>query len=57
LIVLPLSILCAESCLLVSWCVGDRCGMTASDKNRDKSRRHGVEIGNDQAQVEYSVAV
>jgi hypothetical protein len=57
LIVLPLSILCAESCLLVSWCVGDRCGMTASDQNRDKSRRHGVEIGNDQAQVEYSVAV
>jgi hypothetical protein len=32
-----------ESCLLVSWCVGSRCGMTYSDENRDRSRRPGAE--------------
>jgi hypothetical protein len=32
-----------ESCLLVSWCAGDRCGMTCSDEDRDMSRRPGVE--------------
>jgi hypothetical protein len=25
--------------LLVSWCVGGRCGMTCSDEDRDRSRR------------------
>jgi hypothetical protein len=29
--------------LLVSWCAGDRCGMTGSDKNRGRSRRPSVE--------------
>jgi hypothetical protein len=33
-----------ESCLLVSWCVGDRCGMTGSDDDRDRSRRPGAEV-------------
>jgi hypothetical protein len=32
-----------ESCLLVSWCVGSRCGMTCSDENHDRSRRPGAE--------------
>jgi hypothetical protein len=30
---------CGESCLLVSWCAGDKCGMTDSDKDLDSSRR------------------
>jgi hypothetical protein len=34
---------CGESCLLVSWCVGDRCGMVNSDKDRGRSRRPGAE--------------
>jgi hypothetical protein len=42
-VVLPLSILFRESCLLVSWCVGDRCGMACSDEDRGRSRRPGVE--------------
>jgi hypothetical protein len=32
-----------ESRLLVSWCAGGRCGMTCSDKNRDRSRRPDAE--------------
>jgi hypothetical protein len=32
-----------ESCLLVSWCAGGRCGMTCSDENRGRSRRPGAE--------------
>jgi hypothetical protein len=32
-----------ESRLLVSWCAGDRCGMTCSDEDRDRSRRPGAE--------------
>jgi hypothetical protein len=32
--VLPLSFVsCGESCLLVSWCVGGRCGMAGSDED------------------------
>jgi hypothetical protein len=38
-VVLLLSILCGESRLLVSWCVGDRCDMTGSDENLGRSRR------------------
>jgi hypothetical protein len=38
-----LSILCRESCLPVSWCIGDRCGMAGSDKDHGRSRRPGVE--------------
>jgi hypothetical protein len=33
----------AESCLLVSWCVGGRCDMACSDEDRGSSRRPGVE--------------
>jgi hypothetical protein len=29
--------------LLVSWCAGGRCGMTCSDEDRGRSRRHGAE--------------
>jgi hypothetical protein len=32
-----------ESCLLVLWCTGGRCGMACSDENHDRSRRPGVE--------------
>jgi hypothetical protein len=34
---------CGESCLLVSWCVGDRCDMTDINEDPDMSRRPGVE--------------
>jgi hypothetical protein len=38
-------ILCfiGESCLLVSWCAGDRCGMTCSDEDCGMSRRPSAE--------------
>jgi hypothetical protein len=42
-VVLLLSILCGESRLLVSWCVGDRCDMVGSDEDHERSRRPGVE--------------
>jgi hypothetical protein len=32
-----------ESCLLVSWCAGDRCGMTCSDEDRGRNKRPGAE--------------
>jgi hypothetical protein len=32
-----------ESCLLVLWCAGDRCGMVDSDEDLDRSRRSGAE--------------
>jgi hypothetical protein len=32
-----------ESRWLVSWCVGGRCSMACSDKDRGRSRRPGVE--------------
>jgi hypothetical protein len=32
-----------ESCLLVLWCAGGRCGMACNDENRGRSRRPGVE--------------
>jgi hypothetical protein len=35
--------LCGESCLLVSWWVGDRCDITGSDEDLDRSRRPGAE--------------
>jgi hypothetical protein len=41
-VVLPLSILCGESHLLISWCVGDRCDMVGSDEDHDMSRRSGA---------------
>jgi hypothetical protein len=34
---------CGESCLFVSWCVGDRCDMVNSDKDRGRSRRTDTE--------------
>jgi hypothetical protein len=42
-VLLPLSCLCGESCLLVSWCTGDRCGMADSNEDRGMSRRLGAE--------------
>jgi hypothetical protein len=30
---------CEESCLLISWCAGDKCDMTSNDENHDRSRR------------------
>jgi hypothetical protein len=30
---------CGESCLLVSWCVGDKCDMADSDEHLGRSRR------------------
>jgi hypothetical protein len=30
---------CGESCLLVSWCVGDKCDMAGSDEHLGRSRR------------------
>jgi hypothetical protein len=32
-----------ESCLLVPWCAGGRCGIMDRDEDRDRSRRPGVE--------------
>jgi hypothetical protein len=32
-----------ESCLLVSWCAGGRCGMSCSNEDRYRSRRPGAE--------------
>jgi hypothetical protein len=32
-----------ESCLLVSWCAGGRCGMACSDEDRGRSKRPGAE--------------
>jgi hypothetical protein len=31
-----------ESCLLVSWCAGGRCGMTCSEEDHSRSRRPGA---------------
>jgi hypothetical protein len=36
-------VLFGESCLLVSWCAGGRCGMACGDDDRGKSRRPGAE--------------
>jgi hypothetical protein len=38
-----LFVLCGETCLLASLCVGDSCGMTGCDEDRGRSRRLGVE--------------
>jgi hypothetical protein len=32
-----------ESCLLISWCAGGRCGMACSDEDLGRSRRPGAE--------------
>jgi hypothetical protein len=32
-----------ESCLLVSWCAGGKCGMACSDEDRGRSKRPGAE--------------
>jgi hypothetical protein len=34
---------CGESCLLVSWCAGGRCGMKDNDEDHSMSRRFGAE--------------
>jgi hypothetical protein len=41
--VLPLSILCGELCLLVSWCACDKCSMTGSDEDCGRCRTPGAE--------------
>jgi hypothetical protein len=35
--------LCGEMCLLLSCCVGDRCGVVGSDEDRGRSRRPGAD--------------
>jgi hypothetical protein len=47
---------CGESCLLVSWCLGDRCDMTDSDEDLGRSGDLMQRTGDGQAQVGYSVA-
>jgi hypothetical protein len=42
-VVLPISISCGESCLLVSWCAGGRCDMVGSDEDHSRSGRHDAE--------------
>jgi hypothetical protein len=42
-VVLPLSISCGESCLLVSWCACDRCDMADGDEYHCRNRRPGAE--------------
>jgi hypothetical protein len=42
-VVLLLSILCGESCLLDSQCVGGRCDMAGSDEDLGRSRRPRIE--------------
>jgi hypothetical protein len=32
-----------ESCLLISWCAGGRCGMTCNDEDHDRSMRPSAE--------------
>jgi hypothetical protein len=32
-----------ESCLLISWCAGGRCGMACSDEDYGRSNRPGAE--------------
>jgi hypothetical protein len=32
-----------ESCFLVSWCAGCKCGMVCSDEDRGRSRKPGAE--------------
>jgi hypothetical protein len=36
-------VLFGESCLLVSWCAGGRCGMVCSNEDHGRSRRPGAE--------------
>jgi hypothetical protein len=47
---------CGESCLLVSWCLGDRCDMADSDEDLGRSGDLMQRTGDGQAQVGYSVA-
>jgi hypothetical protein len=48
--------LCGELCLLVSWCVGDKCNMAGNNEDRSRSRRPSAWAGDGQAQVGYLVA-
>jgi hypothetical protein len=43
MVLLSLSYLCEESCLLISWCADGRCGMAGSDEDRGRSTRPGAE--------------
>jgi hypothetical protein len=49
--------LCGEPCLLVSWCLGDRCDITGSGEDLCRSRRLGVEDRGSQAHVGYQTIV
>jgi hypothetical protein len=42
-VLLPLSCSFGESCLVVLWCVGGRCGMAGSDEDHGRSRRPSAE--------------
>jgi hypothetical protein len=42
-VVLPLSCMYGESCLLVSWCAGDMCDMMSIEENHGRSRRPRAE--------------
>jgi hypothetical protein len=42
-VLLHLSCSCGESCLLILWCVGGRCGMAGNDEDRERSTRPGAE--------------
>jgi hypothetical protein len=42
-VVLLLSILCGESCFLVSWCIADGCDMVDSDEDLTRSSRPDIE--------------
>jgi hypothetical protein len=39
----PIICSCRELCLLVSWCVGNKCDMVSSDEDLGRSRRPDVE--------------
>jgi hypothetical protein len=39
----PTICLCGESCLLISWCVGDMCDMVGSNEDLGMSRRPSAE--------------
>jgi hypothetical protein len=54
-LVCPIICSCGELCLLVSWCVGDRCDMADIDENLRRSRRSGAEDRRRSSTVGYSV--
>jgi hypothetical protein len=55
-VVLPLSIWCGESILLVSWCASDRCAWRAATRILAGVGDLMQRTGDGEAQVRYSVA-